>query len=160
FMALSWMSRMLKKTPRPVSRSGRKQPNPRRFLPALEPLDERILPAITASFSPGTGILTVFGDAGNNTVVVSRDAAGKILVNGGAVVIQVGAATVANTALVQVFGQDGNDNLSLDEANGALPAANLCGGAGNDTLTGGSGADQLFGQSGNDTLSGKGGAVL
>ena len=42
-------------------------------------------------------------------------------------------------------------------ANGALPAANLFGGAGNDTLTGGSGGDQLFGQAGNDTLLGKGG---
>jgi hypothetical protein len=157
FMALSWMSRLLKKRSRPVSRSGRKQPNQGRFLPTFEPLDDRIVLAITASFSPGAGILSVFGDAGNNSIVVSQDAAGKILVNGGAVVIQGGAATVANTTLIQVFGQDGDDNLSLDEANGPLPAANLFGGAGNDTLTGGSGNDLLFGQSGNDTLLGKGG---
>src|SRR5207302_7783867 len=50
--------------------------------------------------------------------------------------------------------------VTLNEANGALPAANLFGGAGNDVLTGGSGGDQLFGQSGNDTLLGKGGADL
>jgi hypothetical protein len=37
-------------------------------------------------------------------------------------------------------------------ANGALPAAQLFGGAGNDTLTGGSGNDLLFGEAGNDIL--------
>ena len=71
-----------------------------------------------------------------------------------------GTPTVANTALIQVFGLGGNDTITLNEANGALPQANLFGGAGNDVLTGGSGADQLFGQAGNDTLLGKGGADL
>ena len=80
-----------------------------------------------------------------------------LLVNGGAVAIKGGTPTVANTALIQVFGQGGNDTITLDEANGALPRANLFGGAGNDTLTGGSGGDMLFGQAGNDTLLGKGG---
>jgi Ca2+-binding RTX toxin-like protein len=126
-------------------------------LPALECLGERILPAVTATFLPSIGVLTVFGDAADNTIVVSRDAAGRILVNGSAVPILGGTPTVANTALIQVFGLDGNDNISLDEANGALPAANLFGGAGNDTLVGGSGNDMLFGQAGNDTLLGKGG---
>jgi Ca2+-binding RTX toxin-like protein len=111
--------------------------------------------ATTATFS--AGVLSVFGDSLDNTVVVSRDAAGRILVNGGAVVVAGGAPTVANTTLIQVFGQDGNDVLALSETNGALPKANLFGGAGNDVLTGGSGADQLFGQAGNDTLLGKGG---
>ena len=45
-----------------------------------------------------------------------------------------------------------------NETNGTLPAANLFGGGGNDTLTGGSGGDQLFGQAGNDTLLGHGGS--
>ncbi|HZY85509.1 MAG TPA: hypothetical protein VFE78_11815, partial [Gemmataceae bacterium] len=103
-------------------------------MPALEPLGERILPAITASFSPGAGILTVLGDSLNNTIVVSRDGAGHILVNGGAVAVRGGAPTVANTSLVEVFGQAGDDKISLDETNGALPAANLFGGDGNDTL--------------------------
>jgi Ca2+-binding RTX toxin-like protein len=120
-------------------------------------LAARIVPAVTASFSPGAGILTVFGDNLNNTITVSRNAAGALLVNGGAVNVVGGTPTVANTALIQVFGQGGNDTIALDEANGALPAANLFGGAGNDVLTGGSGNDQLFGQSGNDTLLGKGG---
>jgi Ca2+-binding RTX toxin-like protein len=112
--------------------------------------------AVTASFLPG-GTLSIFGDALDNNITVSRDAAGNILINGGAVAIQGGPATVANTALIQGFGLGGNDTITLNEANGALPAANLFGGEGNDTLTGGSSNDQLFGQGGNDTLLGKGG---
>ena len=71
-----------------------------------------------------------------------------------------GTPTVANTSLMRVFAQGGNDTVTLNEALGALPKANLSGGAGNDTLTGGSGADQLFGEAGNDTLLGKGGIDL
>src|SRR6266536_1538643 len=114
--------------------------------------------AVTASFLPGAGILSVFGDNLGNTIEIKQALqTGKILVNNGAVAIQGGTPTVANTALIQVFGQGGNDTITLNEANGALPCANLFGGAGNDTLTGGSGGDMLFGQSGNDTLLGKGG---
>ncbi len=113
--------------------------------------------AVTGVFTPGSGTLSVFGDALNNTIDLSRNAAGKILINGGAVPVSGGTPTVANTALMQVFGQGGNDIITLNEAQGALPRANLFGGAGNDTITGGSGNDQLFGQSGKDTLLGKGG---
>src|SRR5215831_8726901 len=113
--------------------------------------------AIKAQFSAGAGLLSVFGDNNDNTIVTSRDAAGRILINGGAVTVDGGQPTVANTATIVEFGQGGNDTIALDETNGALPSAQLFGGAGNDTLTGGSGADLLFGQSGNDTLLGKGG---
>ena len=126
----------------------------------LESLENRTLFAVTAFFTPGTGVLSVLGDNLDNNIVVSRNAAGTLLVNGGAVPVSGGTATVANTARIQVFGQGGNDTLSLNEANGALPAAQIFGGIGNDTLVGGSGADQLFGQAGNDTLLGKGGADL
>jgi Ca2+-binding RTX toxin-like protein len=112
--------------------------------------------AVTASFS-ASGVLTVFGDANANSLVLSRDIAGMILVNGGAVPVLGGVPTVANTVLIQVFGQDGNDTITVNEANGPLPAVNLFGGNGNDVMTGGSGNDMLFGQAGNDTLLGKGG---
>jgi len=115
---------------------------------------------ITASFSASSGTLTEFGDSGNNSLVTSRNAAGQLLVNGGAVPVLSGPATVANTSVIQAFGLDGADTIALDEANGALPAAQLFGGAGNDALTGGSGNDLLFGQAGNDILNGKGGADL
>src|SRR3954454_18449018 len=116
--------------------------------------------ATTATFNPNAGVLTVNGDSADNAIVLSRDAAGRILVNNGAVAVIGGTPTVANTALLRASGLGGNDTITLNEANGALPAANLFGGAGNDTLTGGSGADQLFGQGGNDTLLGKGGNDL
>ena len=114
--------------------------------------------ATTATFSAGE--LNVFGDSAANNLVVSRDAAGKILVNGGAITVIGGTPTVANTTLIKVYGLGGNDVLTLSEVNGALPRANLSGGGGNDILTSGSGADQLFGQAGNDTLLGKGGNDL
>ena len=116
--------------------------------------------AISGSFNPGAGVLTVFGDSTENAITFSRDAAGTLLVNNGAVPIVGGTATVANTTMILGFGLGADDTISLDEANGALPAAELFGGAGDDVLTGGSGADQLFGQNGNDTLLGKGGDDL
>ena len=106
--------------------------------------------AITASFVPGTGVLTATGDGLDNAITASRDAAGNILVNGGAVPIAGGTATVANTTLIQAFGQDGNDTIALDETNGALPNAALFGGNGTDTLIGGSGNDVVVGGTGND----------
>jgi Ca2+-binding RTX toxin-like protein len=146
-----------------TNRQNRRKPSRqvrRVNLMGIELLDRRVLPTISATFSAAPGILTVLGDAKDNTIEVSRNAAGSILVNSGAVTVLGGVATVANTKLIQIFGLDGNDQLSLNETNGALPSANIVGGAGNDTITGGSGNDQLFGESGNDTLLGKGGDDL
>lgn len=140
------------------NRPARKQQAIGGHVAEFEALDSRWTPAVTAFFTPSAGILTVIGDSLDNNITVSRDAAGKLLVNGGAVKVNGGVANVANTAQIQIFGQSGNDRLTLDEANGALPAAAIFGGAGNDTITGGSGADMLFGQSGNDVLLGKGNA--
>jgi hypothetical protein len=81
--------------------------------------------ATTSTFSTTTGQLTVFGDAQGNTIVTSRDAAGRILVNGGAVTTVGGTPTVANTNLIQMFGQGDDDTLSISEVNGAMPAANI-----------------------------------
>src|ERR1051326_3416202 len=108
--------------------------------------------AITGIFNPTDGVLTALGDALDDTITASRDAAGKIFINGGAVPIIGGTPTVANTATIQLFGQDGNDTITLNEANGALPAADLFGGAGNDVFTGGAGNDQVFGGAGNDRM--------
>src|SRR5690349_20445130 len=91
-MMTSLWNRLLKRKSRPAQ----KKPSQGRFTPELEPLADRIVPAVTASFSPKAGVLSVFGDSQNNTIVVSRDAAGKILVNGDAVTIKGGTSTVAN----------------------------------------------------------------
>src|SRR5260370_5408751 len=116
--------------------------------------------AIKASFSPGAGLLSVFGDDLADHITLSRDPAGRILINGGAITVLGGQPTVANTALMQVFGQGGNDTITLDESNGAVPAAQLFGRNRNHTLTGGSGDDTQRGQAGHDTLPGNGGNDL
>jgi hypothetical protein len=85
-LALSWSRRWLKRKSRPVSRTGRPAP-------ALEWLAERIAPAVTATFVPGAGTLTIRGDNLDNTIPVSRDPAGTLLVNGGAVRVQGGTPT-------------------------------------------------------------------
>src|SRR5262245_23787492 len=71
-----------------------------RFRPTVEALADRVLPDVTATFSAATGVLTVAGDDLDNTIAVSRNAAGTILVNGGAVAIQGRPATVANTSKI------------------------------------------------------------
>ncbi len=122
--------------------------------------DDLSIQSVNAAFIPGAGLLSVFGDGDDNSITASRDSAGNILINGGAVGILGGTPTVANTATIQMFGLGGNDTLALDESNGALPRALLFGGAGNDALTGGSGGDQLFGNGDDDILNGRGGADL
>ena len=132
------------------------------YAPSLinTPLVDVSAQSVNGVFIPVVGLLSAFGDGNDNTITFSRDAAGKILLNGGASKILGGTPTVANTSTITAFGLDGNDTITLNEANGALGKANLFGGAGNDVLTGGSGNDQLFGESGNDTLLGKGGNDL
>jgi Ca2+-binding RTX toxin-like protein len=124
---------------------------------SVEGLERRDVPAVTAVFNPGLGTLMVFGDAADNQIVVSRDALGVISVNGQVPLaggITGGFPTVFNTRAIAAFGLEGNDAIRLDETNGPLPAAQLFGGSGNDSLTGGSGNDALHGQDGNDSLSG------
>jgi len=118
------------------------------------PLALSATPSATAFYSDPADLLTVFGNSASSALTISRDAAGTLNVNGGAIPISGGPATVANTQLIQVFGLGGDDTLTLSESNGALPRANLFGGAGNDTLTGGDGNDRLDGGTGVDSLDG------
>jgi Ca2+-binding RTX toxin-like protein len=155
---MNWLTSAFRRTKRQKqSAAAQRRRQLLRGIQGFEPLEERLALAVTASFTPSSQTLTVFGDSLANNITLSRNAAGAILVNGGAVAVKGGTPTVANVALIQVFGQGGNDTITLSETVGALPRANLFGGAGNDTLTGGSGGDMLFGQAGNDTLLGKGG---
>jgi hypothetical protein len=64
--------------------------------------------AIQGLFNRVAGILSVFGDTRQkNAIAVSREVAGSLLINGGAVPVVGGKATVANTKQIQVFGRDG-----------------------------------------------------
>lgn len=66
------------------SREPRKPKHKPRVI-QIESLNPRLTPAVTAAFS--AGVLSVFGDSLDNTITVSRNAAGTLLVNGGAVAI-------------------------------------------------------------------------
>src|SRR4051794_2262866 len=99
-----------------ASRPGRQRPSRRVPLvehSGIELLDRRILPAVTATFSAAQGVLTVTGDEQDNSLAVSFDAAGSIVVNSDAlfVPVQGGPATAANTRLIKIFGLGGNDQL-------------------------------------------------
>jgi Ca2+-binding RTX toxin-like protein len=115
---------------------------------------------ITATLNPATGVLTVIGNELDNSITVSRDGTGTLFVNNGAVPVTGGIATVTNTVLVEVFGRAGNDQLTMDQSGGTLPAAHLFGEEGNDVLAGSSAVDQLFGGPGSDTLTGRAGNDL
>src|SRR5262245_13338606 len=148
-MTWSWLQRLLKRKPARVCRTGRKKSWGNRCVPNLEALADRIVPAVTAILRGGV-LLSVIGDEQDNTITISRDAAGTILVNDGRVPIIGGTPTVANTRLIIMNGFAGNDHLSLDETNGTLPNAIITGGDGDDVLTGGSGDDFIRGNAGND----------
>jgi Ca2+-binding RTX toxin-like protein len=134
------------------SAPARNRPARQRTVPAAaEPLPNRLMLSVTALFTAGE--LRVTGDAQDNVIAISRDAAGTIFVNNGAIPIQGGTPTVANTTHLHLVGADGNDAITLNETNGRLPGAALFGGTGNDTLIGGSGIDFVAGEAGSDRVS-------
>ena len=114
------------------------------------------LPPIVSTFSGG--VLSGIGNDQPNTIAFSRNAAGTILVNNGAVPVTGGTPTVANTNLITASGLGGNDVITLngrggnDQLFGGVGNDILLGGLGNDALVGGAGFDQMFGEAGNDRL--------
>jgi Ca2+-binding RTX toxin-like protein len=144
-----------------------------------EQFEDRLTPATSAVFA--FGVLAVYGDTGNNEIVVqSVDGNLRVTDNGENVPIRSfsGAPTLARTRAVTLAGLGGNDQLTVDASMGTVPAAIsggsgddtlnaehggnsvLSGNAGNDVLDGGGGNDALFGGIGNDDLNGGGGADL
>jgi Ca2+-binding RTX toxin-like protein len=131
--------------------STRNQRRRGRSVPMVEPLDDRVLMAVTASLSAAHGVLTITGDAQDNSIAVSFNAARSIVVNSeaGIVAVQGGTPTAANTRLIQIFGLGGNDNLDWARSPN-LPGAQIDGGTGNDTITSGTSNDLLIGGAGDD----------
>src|SRR3954469_5251944 len=72
----------LKRRRRPARRASLIELN------VIERLDRRVMPVVSATFSATQGVLTVFGDARDNTIEVSRNVAGAIQINGGGVTIR------------------------------------------------------------------------
>ena len=90
---------------------------------AVAGVGSRASAATVATFA--SGVLTVVGDGADNTIVFSRNAAGAILVNNGAIAVVGGSPTVANTTRLVTVANGGNDTVALNEANGALPPATV-----------------------------------
>jgi len=47
------------------------------YAPSFEALEDRRMLAVTATFSPSSGVLSVYGDSLDNTIEVSRNSAGR-----------------------------------------------------------------------------------
>jgi Ca2+-binding RTX toxin-like protein len=109
--------------------------------------------ATTASST--TGLLSEFGDSACNGIITSRDAAGRISVNGEAVPITgrtptaaiIDASGLARGIQLMADGGQGHDLLIGSPGNDTL-----LGGVGDDILLGGGGLDILDGGSGNNVL--------
>ncbi len=99
---------------------------------------------------PGNIVLAVGGTSANDTIVVISTSAGSVTVQINADPVQTFMLPDPSTGRVVVYGQDGNDTISM---NGPI-ALEGHGGRGNDAITGGSGNDVLLGDSGNDMLTG------
>src|SRR5262249_36564373 len=141
-------------------RISRQSPSPcgahslRRRRPTLERLDSRTLPAVVPVFTPATGLLTITGDAANDTVTVSSDAAGNIRLGGAAAA---GSPRLSNTRTVVVNGGAGDDTINLSSLLGFAGSVTIDGSYGNDTLTGSPGNDLMQGYFGDDYMDGGGG---
>ena len=109
---------------------------------------------VSAEFEADEGDLYILGSRLADTLTVSRDASGQLLVNGGAIPIAGGPATVANTLQIEIYARGGDDRVSLDRANGPMPHGELYGGTGDDVLSGGPNNDNLYGEEGNDVIDG------
>jgi Ca2+-binding RTX toxin-like protein len=101
------------------------------------------------AFSAGN-YLAIAGDNLDNTIKISRDTAGALLINDGAINILGSRPSASRTTQIDVFGFGGNDTITLDSTVGPLPTARVFGGAGNDILRfAGSAADEQFDLSAN-----------
>src|SRR5262245_63769318 len=115
----------------PLHRPQRGRPAARtRCLLSLEPLESRLTPAYSGSFSGG--VLTVTSNDAGDTMILSADRSGHILLNDSLIR---GRPTLSNTGRVKIIGNGGDDTASLAGLGGWAGRATLRGGDGNDTLT-------------------------
>jgi Ca2+-binding RTX toxin-like protein len=96
--------------------------------------------------------LFVGGSNGDDVIQIQRGSTAtkvRVVING---VIK-GEYDATNLGRIIVYGNSGNDNISVNANVGPITAL-LYGGDGNDTLTGGAGFNLLDGGAGNDSLTG------
>ena len=109
------------------------------------------------------GVLTIAGTTGDDTIELGLKAGQPDVLQ-----VDIGDGRKhpfhfkrKNIDSIYVDAGDGNDAVSVDEANGVFTdtvATTLDGGDGNDTLAGGSGSELLLGSGGDDSIDGNGGA--
>lgn len=133
-----------------AQRRGRRNEPVRLSSLALEGLEERALMAVDVKFA--SGVLTVAGDASNNTAVFSGTSASLQAkttydLNG---TTYTTTKTYYGVNQIKFYGNAGNDVFT----NNTAVASAVYGGAGDDRLNGGSGNDSLLGEAGSDVLNG------
>ena len=97
--------------------------------------------------------LDIVGTNNKDTITVTKSGSSQgkavVKING------VNKGTFSFTGSILVYGEAGNDNISIDSA--ITRNAYIWAGDGDDTVNGGGGNDFIFGQAGNDSLNGNGG---
>ena len=154
------LSRILKRStsaPKGVARRGGASAGP-----FVESLEARQLYDVTASLNTSTHILTVTGDANNNTISVYQDGSSQLWVdvNGGG--SDLGPWNVGDVNLVRVNGGGGAETLIAEGSDSGLTYGSTAvskpfefyGNYGNDTIWGGNGNDMVDGGNDNDSLRG------
>jgi Ca2+-binding RTX toxin-like protein len=108
------------------------------------------------------GTLHVQGSEGNDAIALrlakgNPDVVQVDLGDDGTADFSFPRAAIGN---IRIDGRGGDDQLRIDDSNGAFTdtiPTSIEGGPGNDTITGGAGVETLIGGPGNDTIDGKGG---
>ncbi len=129
-------------------------------VPAIEALEGRRLfshaPLVGSAALDATGMLNVTGTKKADVIRVlvnASDATKLDVVINGAAAGTFDLSGITNG--IRIDGGKGNDDIRVDEINGAVTVnVTMLGGQGNDTLVGGSGNDVLDGANGKDSLSG------
>ena len=131
-----------------------------RFRPGLERLEDREVPA-SISFPNASGVVTIIGSSGNDTVNVKYDSTGTKVVFSAS---WGGSVTASKSAVRKVVFHGGSGNDYFNNATNVPSVAFgdsgrdiLIGGNSIDYLYGGNDNDVLFGRAGNDRLYGQGG---
>jgi Ca2+-binding RTX toxin-like protein len=106
----------------------------------------------------GSGQLRINGTNGPDVIRVSLEAADTakldVTVNGSVTTFDVASVKRG----IRVDGRGGNDDIRVDQTNGAISIPlNVQAGSGDDTVVGGAGDDRIDGSSGNDLLEGEAG---
>ncbi|MCI0456007.1 MAG: hypothetical protein L0Z62_03385 [Gemmataceae bacterium] len=142
------------------ARSSRpSQPRRRaRFRPSVEALADRILPAITSRlFIVATATLSIRADGADDTILLTQDASGAVLINGSPFNLPNGTLQVSAINRIDISSGGGHDTIDLTGLTSYTGTSDLEGETGNDTLLGSNGNDTLLGMGGNDFLDGRGG---